>query len=177
MAYRWKTIFLWSGYATTSLIALATIISFQVAPAFAYAPDEFVTTWKTDNPSEQYHGTPTSNRQIELQAGGSISGVPYPANYNVDWGDGTTSNGITQNIRHTYAVAGTYTVKITGTYPVLNMRKDPEKLLTVEQWGSQEWKYLGSGFNGCKNLAMNAPDTPNLSNVTQMGGCSATQSL
>jgi surface protein len=170
MAYRWKTIFLWSGYATTSLIALATIISFQVAPAFAYAPDEFVTTWKTDNPSEQYHGTPTSNRQIELQAGGSISGVPYPANYNVDWGDGTTSNGITQNIRHTYAVAGTYTVKITGTYPVLNMRKDPEKLLTVEQWGSQEWKYLGSGFNGCKNLAMNAPDTPNLSNVTQMGG-------
>ena len=181
MAYRWKTIFLWSGYATTSLIALATIISFQVAPAFAYAPDEFVTTWKTDNPSYQYNPAgATNDRQIEIQGANSLTtveGVQYFPNFNIDWGDGTVTTGRSQTARHTYATPGTYTVKITGVYPSIDF-SDPEKLMSIEQWGSQPWGQLLTAFKGCKNLVMNATDTPNLSNLTTLGGMfSGTESL
>ena len=111
MAYRWKTVFLWSGYATTTLIALAVLITFQVAPAFAYAPDEFVTTWDT---TKLVRGTVT-NTAISIGA----DTANYSYNYTVDWGDGNVQPGITSSVEHDYGTAGIYTVKITGTFPTL----------------------------------------------------------
>jgi hypothetical protein len=50
-----------------------------------WAPGEFVTTWKTDNP-----GVSGSNQITIPTNGGGY-------NYNVDWGDGNTSTGHTGN--------------------------------------------------------------------------------
>ncbi len=121
----------------------------------------FITTWKTDNP-----GT-SNNDQITIPT----TGGGY--NYTVDWGDGTTmSTNITGNITHTYAAPGTYTVSITGTFPriIFNNSGDKDKILTIEQWGDNQWVSMGGAFNGCSNLQGNFTDSPDLSNVTSMAG-------
>jgi hypothetical protein len=90
------------------LVLLLTLTIFGVAKRLttsAYAPDEFVTTWKTDNPGA------SNDDQITIPT----TGAGY--NYSVDWGDGNTTTSETGDATHTYASAGTYIVKITGTFP------------------------------------------------------------
>ncbi len=121
---------------------------------------EFITTWKTDN-------TGTSNSdQITIPADDAV----WTYDYTVDWGDGSTDTGVTGSITHTYSLAGTYTVTITGDFPGINFNNsgDCQKILTIEQWGGIEWKSMGGAFSGCTNLTSSAIDTPNLSNVTDM---------
>jgi surface protein len=124
-----------------------------------WAPGEFVTTWKTDNP-----GVSGSNQITIPTTGGGY-------NYNVDWGDGNTSAGLTGNSTHTYASTGTYTVSITGTFPriAFNNNGDRQKILTVEQWGGNPWVSMYTAFEGATNLAIPATDAPNLIGVTDMG--------
>ncbi len=132
MAYRWKTIFLWSGYATTSLIALAVIISFQVAPAFAYAPDEFV--MKLDTTKYVRGSSPVvSSSMVRLSTKPSDS-----PNYNIDWGDGNVETGVTSVDKiHAYSSPGVYTVKITGYFPSFYWHDATSswQIVSVEQWG------------------------------------------
>lgn len=120
----------------------------------------FITTWKTDNA-----GTSNPNQITIPTAGGGY-------NYSVDWeNDGIIDvTGVTGTITHTYAVAGTYTVLITGNFPriVFNNGGDKLKLLTIEQWGANQWSSMANAFYGCSNLVINATNTPNLSNVTNM---------
>jgi surface protein len=47
---------------------------------------------------------------------------------------------------------------------------DMDKILSVEQWGTQEWSSMNQAFYDCKNLKINATDLPNLSSVTDMSG-------
>ena len=47
---------------------------------------------------------------------------------------------------------------------------DQEKLLSVEQWGTQVWTYLAGAFALCSNMDMNATDAPDLSSVTSLAG-------
>ncbi|MGH1386618.1 BspA family leucine-rich repeat surface protein [Kordia sp.] len=117
----------------------------------------FITTWKTDNP-----GVSNANSISIL-----TNGVD-PYNFNVNWGDGTNSSNVTNSIIHQYATAGNYTVTITGNFPYFwfGNTGDKEKLLSVEQWGSQVWKSMEDSFFGCTNMVINATDTPNLSEVT-----------
>ena len=120
----------------------------------------FTTQWQTDNP-----GT-SANNEITISTN---SGLSY--NYHVDWGDGNTDNNVTGDITHTYSAPGTYTVAITGNFPQIffnSTGNDPEKLLSVDQWGNQPWQSMESAFRGCSNLAVNATDTPDLSLVTNM---------
>ena len=120
----------------------------------------FITTWKTDNVGS------SSDDQITIQRGS------YDDDYDfkVDWGDGTSDSGVTGDITHTYGSAGTYMVKITGTYPGIAFwsNADNEKILSVEQWGDVEWMSMENAFSRCKNLVINATDTPNMSNVYSM---------
>ena len=118
----------------------------------------FITTWKTDNTGDINDRTIT----IPTLFGGY--------NYDVDWGDGNTSIGQTGNASHTYAIPGTYTVSISGTFPHLYMQNygGAEKLLTVEQWGTNSWRSMRSAFLGASNLTIQATDKPDLSNVTDM---------
>ena len=85
-------------------------------------------------------------------------------NYSVDWGDGTITNAETGNAIHTYAALGLYTVSISGDFPRIffNNNGDKDKILTIEQWGDNQWTSMKEAFEGCSNLQGNFIDTPYL---------------
>jgi len=122
-------------------------------PTNNFTGNPFITTWETTVDNETIN-------PFYL----NLSGFDFT----VDWGDGTTShydfNGGTS---HTYETAGTYTVKLHGTYPRLRVLDDL-KIKSVESWGDNEWDYMKGFFFGCENLVINATDAPDLSNVTNM---------
>ncbi|MDY8138034.1 BspA family leucine-rich repeat surface protein [Aquimarina sp. 2201CG5-10] len=130
--------------------------------------DFFITTWQTT----------TTNESITIPTNGS------GYNYIVDWGDGTIENGFTGNATHEYATTGTYTVQITGDFPRIYFNgnsSNGSKILTIEQWGVQQWTSMSDAFEGCSNLKLNADDIPDLSQVTSMRrmfrDCSAFEDL
>jgi len=161
-----------SGSVDTSTIGIYTITytatdtagnistATRAVNVIADVASPFVTTWKTDNPGI------TADNQIRI----GTSGEGY--NYTVDWGDGQTDNNVAGDITHTYATAGTYTVSITGDFPriIFGLDTDAEKLLSIEQWGSNQWQSMNNAFFGCRNLVGNARDVPDLSQVTDMSG-------
>ena len=124
------------------------------------AQNEFITTWKTNNP-----GT-SNNNQITIP---THPNETY--NYTVDWGDGNSDAGVTENITHTYASTDTYTVTITGLFPSIyfNNSGDKDKIITIEQWGNNPWSTMNRAFYGCSILNITNPsiDVPNLSNVLE----------
>ncbi|MGJ8738979.1 BspA family leucine-rich repeat surface protein [Zobellia laminariae] len=124
----------------------------------------FVTTWKTDNP-----GISTDN-QITIHTYENATFFDFEYDYTVDWGDGTTTSGLTEDAIHTYDIPGTYEVSIFGDFPGIYFgfsgENDEKKLLTVEQWGDNVWASFHSAYNGCSNLDIKATDIPNLTNVT-----------
>jgi surface protein len=138
-----------------SLILILCFVGIQ-----ASAQNEFITTWKTDNP-----GT-SNNTSITIPTtGGGYS-------YDVDWNnDGAFDDfGVTGNITHDYGAPGNYMVAIRGTFPRIyfNNGGDKEKILSIDQWGSIAWTSMNSAFFGCSNLNGNATDIPDLSSVTDM---------
>ena len=121
--------------------------------------DAFITTWETT----------ADNESITIPTTGSGYG------YIVDWGDGTVEGGFTGDASHTYATANTYTVKIIGSFPRIrfNNAGDKDKIQSIEQWGPNQWTSMASAFSGCSNIVLNAVDTPDLSNVTNMNSAFA----
>lgn len=111
---------------------------------------------KTDNA-----GT-SNNNQFAIPTGDGTF------NYDVDWGDGSTSTGVTGNTTHTYSVAGEYVVKITGTFPHIRFNNggDKGKLLEIKSWGDISWSSFNGSFFGCSNMNLTASDKPNLLLVT-----------
>jgi hypothetical protein len=90
-------------------------------------------------------------------------------NYYVEWGDGSSDENVTGSITHTYATAGTYTVKIFATFPKIYFADlgDDRKVTKILQWGGNVWGTTQQdAFRGCSNLVITATDTPNFSNVT-----------
>lgn len=126
-----------------------------------FSQNEFITTWKTDN-----NGTSNST---------SITIPTFPGetyNYDVDWNnDGTFDEfGITGDVTHDFSSAGTYTIRIQGTFPRIyfNYSGDRYKILSVDQWGTIAWTSMEQAFYGASNLIGNATDVPDLSGVTSM---------
>jgi|GEM_PF-1882436 len=143
-----------------SLLFIVTAL-FCVFISKTYGQDEFITTWKTDNPGINGNNTiviPTYHSEIY--------------NFTVDWGDGSTDTTVQGDIFHTYAAPGTYTVKITGVFPRIYFYNtgDEEKLMTVEQWGNNPWTSMERAFYGCSNLDVTAIDTPDLTHVSALNG-------
>ncbi len=66
--------------------------------------------------------------------------------------------------QHTYAKAGTYTIKITenviGGFPQVyfNSGYDGVKVIDLAQWGSNTWMSLDEAFMGCVNMTISASD-------------------
>ncbi|MCZ6594811.1 MAG: BspA family leucine-rich repeat surface protein, partial [Bacteroidetes bacterium] len=120
----------------------------------------FITTWKTDNP-----GTSNATSITIPTTGGGY-------NYDVDWdNDGIFDEfGFMGNVTHDFTIAGTYTIRIQGTFPRIyfNDGGDKSKILSVDQWGTIAWNSMNASFFGCNNLVINAADTPNLSSVMDM---------
>jgi surface protein len=126
----------------------------------------FVTTWKSDNPG----WLPNQIIIPTLAASG-------PYNYDVYWeqlGNAAINGTLvwqTWDATITFPSAGTYRVSITGVFPhmYINNRTDVRrKLLTVESWGSNQWKSMASMFYGASSMTMSASDIPDLSLVTDM---------
>ncbi|MBN8577856.1 MAG: BspA family leucine-rich repeat surface protein [Cytophagales bacterium] len=124
----------------------------------------FITTWKTDNP-----GTSATN-QITIPT----TGTGY--NYNIYWErvGSPAINGIlnnrTGNTTITFPSVGTYRVEISGSFPSIYFGSggDPQKLLSVQQWGNIAWTSMQRAFMDCSNFTLTAVDAPNLSGVTDV---------
>lgn len=96
--------------------------------------------------------------------------------FNVDWGDGSDDDITTWDqaeVTHTYASAGTYTVKITVEAGVGRCKGwsfantgDKLKFTTVYSWGPLELGGEGANFYGTTNMAGTPGDTPILSGWT-----------
>ncbi|UAY54032.1 BspA family leucine-rich repeat surface protein [Arachidicoccus terrestris] len=107
--------------------------------------DGFVTTWKTD----------AGNQTVVIPIN-----TDYAAeyDYNVEWGDGSSSAHQTGNASHTYSTQGIYTVTITGAFPAIEMSNtlstpgNNQRLVTVEKWGNGTWKSMAFAFRYCPNL-------------------------
>ena len=125
----------------------------------------FITTWTVE----------AGDLSITIPAFGVGDETP---DYRIDWGDDSAVEHSTGQAEHTYAAAGTYTVKIAGQLPRIRVvgyengtrlyRQNRLKLRTIEQWGDIEWKSMESAFMDCINLEVPARDAPDLSGVTSM---------
>jgi len=136
------------------------------------APQAFITTWDTTN-----NGV-TEDNQIMIDT----EGEGY--NYSIDWGDGSVDNNVTRDVIHTYQSPGVYTIEITGSFPRLVFadvttqagsvsqeiifNSDNHKLLTIESWGNIRWSSMSSMFADASNLVIEATDSPNLTDVSDM---------
>jgi len=122
----------------------------------------FVSTWKTDNP-----GT-SNDDQITLPL---VNGGSY--NFVVNWGDNSSDvieNWNATEKTHTYSIAGTYEVSISGEiigwefYPA----GDEEKILDINNWGGVKVGNGGNYFRNARNLTISATDIPDLSETYTM---------
>ena len=137
------------------------INSFRFGGGAAPIDPDFTMLVKTDNA-----GTSASD-QFTIPT----TGTGY--NYDVDWGDGTTSTAVTGSTTHTFPSAGNYVVKISGAFPRIyfNNGGDRRKLLEVQNWGNIAWSTFSSAFFGCSNMDVTATDVPDLSSVTNFQYC------
>lgn len=119
----------------------------------------FITTWTTTGASET----------ITIPCGDIGT-----YNATIDWGDASPNSTITTyddaDLTHTYAVADTYTVSITGTLPwvFFNDGGDKLKIKSIEEWGDVGVLSGSASYYGCANLVSNATDTPDMSAVIDM---------
>jgi len=138
--------------------------SFSVISSWINDPTAFKITIDTSI-SQSYT---SDDNQLRIDANSS-----YPDylsyNYSIDWGDNQFNNNVTGGITHTYLVPGIYTISIIGDYPAhyySNFARDNQKLLSIDQWGTQQWQSMKNAFYYCKNMEYNATDLPDLSQVT-----------
>ena len=114
----------------------------------------FVTIWKTTS----------TNEAITFPGRGT---------YTIDWGDGSSpSQNVENQQQHTYALAGNYTVSVSGDLSQIfnNCLPNAEKLISIEQWGDIRWSDMRHAFCGASQMTYDATDNPNLSSVSDMEG-------
>ena len=114
----------------------------------------FVTIWKTTS----------TNEAITFPGRGT---------YTIDWGDGSSpSQNVENQQQHTYALAGNYTVSVSGDLSQIfnNCLPNAEKLISIEQWGDIRWSNMRHAFCGASQMTYDATDNPNLSSVSDMEG-------
>lgn len=138
--------------ATVTWIANLTYPSSEPQPEES---DAFITTWRVED-----------NQQINIPI---VSDYTY--NYTVDWGDGSAITTESGSANHSYVNGGEYTVKILGDFPAikfLSFNTSKDLIYSVDQWGMNSWKSMDYAFSYCTNLTLNATDSPDLSDVTDM---------
>lgn len=95
------------------------------------------------------------------------------SNVEVDWGDGTVQT-YTGAAGHTYAQAGQYEVKVTGTINGFTTAStaNRKQLKDVMQWGGVEFASAAHMFDSRTGFTISASDSPNF-----LPGASAKQML
>jgi gliding motility-associated-like protein len=129
--------------------------------------DPFITTWRT------------SDGEITIPTPTFGSDTYY---YSISWVNLTNpgeNEGSDSEITGDYSIAelnsgDIYEVSISGDFPRIYFQNfnltadDRAKILTIEQWGDQEWTNMSYAFSNCINLISNATDFPILNNTTQL---------
>ena len=145
-------------------IILSIILGTTPQTTLAAPTDHFVITVKTDNSGSSN----SSSFTLPTKPGETYS-------YQVDWNndqdflDGAAETTLrTGDVTHNFGAPGTYTIRITGTFPAIYFASanDRAKILSVDQWGTGAWTTMEQAFRGCTNLTITATDVPNLSGVT-----------
>lgn len=90
--------------------------------------------------------------------------------YDIDWGDGSISFGVSGTQTKTYASVGTYVIKVSNwtggeirINPPTTTTTDIIKISTLIQWGSVQWTSCVNMFLHAAFDAVVAADAPNLS--------------
>lgn len=130
----------------------------------------FSTTWKTDNSGS------SNSDQISFHLGTgndgeSCLGTLYWEELGNQSNNGSTTLDSPCNPETiTFPSAGMYRVDISGDFPTFNisLAGDEQKILTVEQWGDNEWATLEAAFYLASNLTVPAVDAPDLSQATDL---------
>ncbi len=140
----------------TSIKFLLILALLQCSLSLSAAPsDHFVTTWQTT----------AADTVITIP---TFAGETY--NYSIDWDNDMIPDqtGITGDAVHDYGVAGVHTIRIFGTFPriYINNGVEKDKILSIDQWGTNAWSSMFFAFFGATNVVNNALDVPNLSNCS-----------
>lgn len=131
--------------------------------------DPFITRWRTSD-GEITIPTPTFGSDIYF--------------YSISWVNITNpgeNEGSDSDITGDYTIAelnngDIYEISIAGDFPRIFFQnfnlstEDREKILSIEQWGDQEWTSMSGAFSNCTNLISNATDTPILINAITLNG-------
>ena len=140
--------------ASGTAVATSNIITPVILP--------FVFTIDTNNISA---GSSTST-QFKLPLNNSTG-----LNIVVDWGDASTDTITSYTdpaVTHSYAIAGTYTISITGTLQTFAFGNagDKLKILEVQSWGVLHIAPTSSQvFHTCTNLTCIATDAPKITST------------
>ena len=120
----------------------------------------FITTWDTS-----------------LGDGTTVTlGLAGTVDADIDWGDGSATQHVTTPgpHEHDYGVDGIYTVSVTGSVggfksPIdIPFTMEPDKLISVDNWGQVGFTSMSGAFWGCRNL-VSVPDTSDgIEGVTDM---------
>lgn len=102
----------------------------------------------------------------------TFSGEVY--NYIIETSDGQTLTNNTGDTTITFPSSGIYDIKITGLFPRIyfNNVGDGDKLLSILNWGTQQWSSFAKAFSGCIRLDyVDSVSVPDLTNVTDLSQC------
>jgi len=139
-------------------------ISFTIVKAWNNSPDAFILTIDT----RILDSNSSADSQLSLEINSTFSSE---YDFSIDWGDHQFNNNVTSNLTHSYLTPGVYTISIIGNYPAhyySSPNRDNDKLVSIDQWGTQEWKSMRQAFYYCETMTYNATDIPDLSAVTNM---------
>ncbi|MFD1630131.1 BspA family leucine-rich repeat surface protein [Pseudopedobacter beijingensis] len=143
------------------------VMCFVLFATSGFSQTEFVTVWRTDNPSGRGNIT-TTKSQIKLPLGAR--------NYNISWvkvgNPSVNSNGISvvagSNTVVTFPSPGDYEIRLTSvnstqaflfTFGVNSDTTDSKKLIDVKQWGTlTKWDNVSNIFRDCINMDISATD-------------------
>ena len=136
----------------------------------------FATTWQTTEANESITIYTSST---DLPSLPDVLEGPFVYDYNINWGDGQVDLNVTGNISHTYLTAGDHKVRIEGVFPHMSAGNGADdisnasKLKSIDVWGDLEWKSMAYSFTYCSNMELNASDSPDVSQVTNMSAAFA----
>jgi surface protein len=124
--------------------------------------------WAGFEPFEMTWETTGGNQTLSLPL---MNGQAY--DFEIAWGDGLTGKYTASNLTtasHLYVDTGTYQIRVWGTFPQISFNNTGNKLnlLSIDQWGSIEWKSFANAFRGASNLDVLAEDIPHMAEVTGM---------
>jgi hypothetical protein len=87
----------------------------------------------------------------------------------IDWGDGTVENysEAAPILKHKYMFPRTGQIQIIGDFPGIKMKNavHAAKLLSIDQWGDNEWTSMAGAFQNAKYFHIFAENTPKFADV------------